>query len=204
VSQVSPVSTTPLPQQGTIGALTHAAVQVPALVSVEVVHALGAVQLVGQAPVWPAAMAVSQVSPVSTTPLPQQLATPVVHVVIGQSASVALVQPAGQQPSLVVPLQVVIGVFTHLAEQSAALPVRAEVVQVSGAVQLVGQAPVCPAGIALSQFSPGSTTPLPQQLATPVVHVVGAPHVTSTDSESVQLTLLTVMVNVFVPVVAHR
>ena len=67
MSQVSPVSTTPLPQQGTIGVFVHLDVQVAALPDrVDVVHLLGAVQLVGQV------LGGSQVSPVSTMPLPQQ------------------------------------------------------------------------------------------------------------------------------------
>jgi hypothetical protein len=57
-----------------------------------------------------------------------------------QSASVVLLHVDGQQPSLVVPLQVVIGVFTHLAVQ---VPAFCSVAGLQGSVvvQLVGQAP---------------------------------------------------------------
>ena len=48
-------------------------------------------QLVGQAPGRRAAIPMSQVSPVSTVPLPHT---------IGQSLSTARVAPGGQQPSL--------------------------------------------------------------------------------------------------------
>src|SRR5262245_1662195 len=93
VSQVSPASTAPLPQTAgqspsllllqpgaqqpsplrhmVTGAVVHVAVQVPALFSVSVVQLLPSLQLVGQAPGWPVAMPVSQVSLESPTPLPQ-------------------------------------------------------------------------------------------------------------------------------------
>ena len=58
-------------------------------VSVSVVQALPSSQLVGQAPV-PDKIPLSQVSPDSTTPLPQ---TGV------QSVSLVALQPEGQQPS---------------------------------------------------------------------------------------------------------
>ena len=58
-------------QQFAIAVSTHLAMQVPAFCNVEVVQASGAVQLVGQAPVCSAAIAVSQVSPVPTLLSPQ-------------------------------------------------------------------------------------------------------------------------------------
>jgi hypothetical protein len=102
-------------------------------------------QLVGQAPGWPAAMAVSQSSPASTMPLPQ--AGP------AQSGSVAEVQPEGQQPSP--GEQVVMVVWVQWAVQVAALPSSVSVVQALPSLQLVGQV----AGG--SQVSPVSSTPLP-------------------------------------------
>ena len=69
-------------------------------------------------------------------------------------------QPVGQQPSLAA-LQAVMGVATQAAEQSSLLPVSAVCRQAdSEGGQLVGQAPLPVA--ALSQVSPGSTTPSPQ------------------------------------------
>ena len=106
-SQVSPVSTTPLPQlaeqstslvelhpagqqpspevQVVMGLWLQATLQFAALpVSWSSVHALPSSQLAGQE------LGGSQVSPESTTPLPQ---------LAEQSVSLALVQPVGQQPS---------------------------------------------------------------------------------------------------------
>jgi hypothetical protein len=133
--------------------MTHFAWQVPAFCSWAVWQASGAVQLVGQAPGWPAAILVSQVSlqALSTTPFPQLQV---------QSTSLVLLHPAGQQPSLVM-LQAVIAVCVQFAVHvppftSAALS------QALVFVQLVGQAPV-PEAIAVSQLSPVSKRPLPQQ-----------------------------------------
>src|SRR5262249_38714178 len=70
---------------------THPAVQVPPFTRSNKMHPLG-VQLVGQLP----AMPVSQVSPGSSTPLPHTGT---------QSASLTLVQPGAQHPSLLAPLQ---------------------------------------------------------------------------------------------------
>jgi hypothetical protein len=126
-SHCSPASMTPLPQQGTIGVNVHLAEQAAAVPErTSVVHTLLSLQLAGQAPV-PEVIALSQFSPASTMPLPQQG---------------------------------VIVVTTHLAVQ--AVPESVEVWQASAAVQLVGQAPA-PEVIAVSQFSPESTVPLPQQ-----------------------------------------
>ena len=124
VSQSSPDSTTPLPHTGwqsgsllalpaggqqpsagptaVIGVCEQVALQVPAESSVSVVHELLSLQsaIVGHLPA-PLVMPVSQVSPASTTPLPQ---------VEEQSTSVLWLQPEAQQPSLVAPEQVVIWV----------------------------------------------------------------------------------------------
>jgi hypothetical protein len=70
-----------------------------------------------------------------------------------QSASVAPVQPAGQQPSLVIE-QVETGLVVHSAVQAKALPISVSVVQALPSLQLAGQLP--------SHFSPASTTLLPQ------------------------------------------
>src|SRR6266571_854206 len=93
----------------------------------------------------------SQVSPCSTTPLPQTRA---------QSLSVSLFAPGGQQPS---PSWVlVIGSWLQVA-----LHVPAErtesVVQASASLQssAVGHAPGWPAGMRVSQVSGGVTTPSP-------------------------------------------
>jgi hypothetical protein len=59
----------------------------------------------------------SHVSPGSIFPLPH---------LVAQSASLAVVHPAGQHPSA--PPQAVIGVNTHSTSHVAALPVRASVV----------------------------------------------------------------------------
>ncbi len=79
-------------------------------------------------------------------------------------------QPAGQQPSLAA-LQATMGVVAQAAEQSSLLPVSAVWRQADNdGGQLVGQAPLPVA--ALSQVSPGSTTPSPQ-LAWQSVSVAG-------------------------------
>jgi len=160
-SQVSPGSTTPLPQgAGSAGqslsvlgpqiersqqaspfeqvvflTLVQAALQVAALpVSVSVVQALLSLQVVGQLP--------SQVSPGSTTPLPQLGA---------QSVSPGREQPEGQHWS---PLeQAVTDACVHCTLQVVGLPVRLSVVQALLSSQVAGQLP--------SQVSPGSTRPSP-------------------------------------------
>ena len=95
-------------------------------------------QLVGQSP--------SQISPVSTVPLPQ-LGT--------QSASLTWVQVLGQQRSPATQA-VWTALFTHRASQVAALPERTRSWQPIGS-HLETQLP--------SHRSPGSTTPLPQLAA---------------------------------------
>lgn len=71
-------------------------------------------QVRSQAPGWPAVIARSQRSLVSTTPSPQ---------IAGQSLSSTAVHPGGQQRSP--PTQAVIGVATHAALQKSDRPVRA-------------------------------------------------------------------------------
>lgn len=68
----------------------HSAWQVPAETSESAVHELLSSQAVGHAPAMPVAIAESQVSPGSMTPLPHDAE---------QSVSVRLFAPAGQQPS---------------------------------------------------------------------------------------------------------
>jgi hypothetical protein len=163
-SQVSPDSTAPLPHLGLQSLSTlalHAAGQQPspavhAVCTVSSTHWAWQVPPLTRRRCWqPMAgqdvgqlVSGSQVSPQldSTWPLPQvQL----------QSLSFAVVQPDGQQPSP--DAQVVCGPSsTHLAVQSAAVPVSLRFVQPMGA-QLVGQ---LPGG---SQLSPASTTPLPHE-----------------------------------------
>src|SRR5262245_35138016 len=105
-------------------------------------------------------MPVSQVSPASTAPLPQTA---------GQSPSLLLVQPGGQQPS---PLRhMVTGTVVHVAVQVPAL-FSVSVVQLSKSLQLVGQAPGRPAAMPVSQVSPESTVPLPQAIIVVVVVLV--------------------------------
>jgi hypothetical protein len=110
-------------------------------------HSLG----VGQAPGWPAAMAVSHVSPAWMTPSPQ---------LAEQSGSVDLVAPDGQQPSAR-PISVIGGCAQEAVQ---ALPLGLSLVQATRSSQLGGgQAPWSPARMATSQVSPGSTRPLPQR-----------------------------------------
>jgi hypothetical protein len=128
-SQVSPSSTTPLPQlgeqsvsllllhpagqqsspeaQSTTGVRLQATLQFTALPVIRsVVHALASSQSVGQEPEG------SQVSPGSTTPLPQ----------LGeQSVSLLLLHPAGQHASP--EAQSTSGVWLQATLQLAALPV---------------------------------------------------------------------------------
>jgi hypothetical protein len=126
-SQVSPRSTTPLPQLGAqslsllalqpdgqqpsllaqavcMPAFTHATLHIAAVpVRLRSWQPIAG-QVVGQLP--------SQVSPLSTMPLPQRTA---------QSASVVLLQVLGQQASPAVHAVVTV-VFTQCASQLAALP----------------------------------------------------------------------------------
>src|SRR5262245_31003372 len=77
------------------------------------VQALASSQERGQAPGKPAVIARSQLSLLPTTPSPQMPA---------QSESVAIVQPAGQQPSPFA--QAVIGIATQWALQVSTRPCR--------------------------------------------------------------------------------
>jgi hypothetical protein len=88
---LQPAGQQPSPEvQFVILAWVHAAVQVAAEpVSESTVQAFPSSQLVAHAPA-PEAIPLSQVSPDSTTPLPQTAL---------QSESLLLLQPAGQQPS---------------------------------------------------------------------------------------------------------
>src|SRR5262249_29765744 len=148
-SHPSPDSTTPLPQTGrqslssvalapggqqpspfvgaTIGGNVHAALHVPPLTSVSVVHTMPSLHEVGQLPA-PLAMAVSHGSPLSTPPSPQP---------VGQSESVAWFAPVGQQPSPAV--VAVIVACAHACAQS--VPDTESVVHATPSSQLaaVGQ-----------------------------------------------------------------
>lgn len=171
-SHCSPASTTPSPQigeqsgslaavqpsgqqespptQAVMGLTTQAALQVAGSPrTLEVAHepVAGQVPVFGQDP----STASSQVSTGgSTTPLPQTAA---------QSASTASVPPGGQQPS-----PATNAVTARCWQFAAHVPAETSrsVVQGSPSSQLVGQAPGVPAGIAVSQASPGWTAPSPQ------------------------------------------
>jgi len=168
-SHDSPGSITPLPQvglqfgslfelqpagqqaslgpQAVIGSCWQRAVQLAALpCMLSRVQALPSSQLVGHDEGG------SQVSPISTTPFPQ---------VALQLGSLVALQPDGQQPSS--GPQAVMSRYMQRAVQFSTLPTRACVVHGLPSSQLVGQAPARPAGMALSQASPGSTTPLPHE-----------------------------------------
>jgi hypothetical protein len=161
-SQVSPSSTTPLPQIGeqsgsllalhpagqqpspdmqvAIVLLLQTTLQLAALpVKASVVQAFPSLQLAGQD------AGGSQVSPVSTMLLPQTGE---------QSESLFELHPAGQQPSP--DAQLVIAVWRHATLQLAAFPVIWSSVQALVSLQLLGHVE------AGSQTSPGSIMPLPQ------------------------------------------
>src|SRR5262245_57925245 len=90
----------------------------------------------------------------STMPLPHAFA---------QSSSAALVAPGGQQPSLSLPDCMTIGERTHTAAQVPAdisVPIAQAVPEVQS--DAPGQVPGMPRAIAVSQVSPGSTTPFLQ------------------------------------------
>lgn len=158
-SHVSPGSMTPLPQtagqslsssavqperqqpsplvQVVMAVVEHTLVQLALLpLKVSRVQALPSLHEVGQLP--------SQVSPVSTTRLPQTG---------WQSRSLFALQPLGQHPSP--PVHVVIAEKEQARVQLALLPIRVSRVQARPSLHEVGQ---LPGG---SQVSPGSTTLLP-------------------------------------------
>src|SRR5262252_527626 len=131
--------------------------QVPAEISCAFMHGMLVQSLsVGQAPGFPAGMAVSQVSKGSTVPFPH---------VDGQSSSCMAefgseVAPFGQHPSRGPPI-VRISLCPHAALQP--LPVSESVVQATWSSHDWGQAPGLPGAIAVSHDSPMSMTPLPQK-----------------------------------------
>ena len=160
-SQVSPASTTPLPHFGVqsesllalhpagqqpspdtqvvMAVWLHATLQLALLPVIRsMVQALPSSQVVGQVDFG------SQVSPPSTTPLPQ---------VTEQSESLLALHPVGQQPSP--PIQAVMAVWVQATLQVALPPVIWSVVQALLSLQEVGQEDFG------SQVSPFSTTPLP-------------------------------------------
>ena len=77
-----------------------------------------------------------------------------------QSPSLAPEHPGGQQPSPA--MQAVTGWWTQVRVQPSAEPEATSTVQALASSQVLRQAPWWPAVIARSQFSPSSTTPLPQ------------------------------------------
>ena len=136
-----------------MGTCAQIASQVPAEISASLVHgswSFAHASADGQAPGAPAAIAVSQVSPTSTAPLPH---------VAGQSASSALVAPLGQHLSPAT--RAVISWYTQRSWQP--WPTGVSVVHAMPSSQVgLGQAPGAPAAIAVSQVSPTSMRPLPQ------------------------------------------
>lgn len=161
-SQVSPDSTTPLPQVGEqspsvvasqppgqhpsppVQAVTalceQARLHVAALPEVtSVVQAIPSSQVDGQDEGG------SQVSPASTTPFPQ---------LSEQSPSVVLSHPSGQHPSP--SAQASMAVTSHETSQVLGSPVRTSVVHATPSSQVAGQEP------GGSQVSPAPTTPSPQ------------------------------------------
>src|SRR5450432_2152838 len=109
----------------------------------------------GQAPGAPGAMPRSQSSPGSTVPSPQ---------VGEQSRSVERVAPAGQHPSYAFAFGVgtVISSWAQTRVQSD--PFDVSCVHATPSSQSAGgQAPGSARAMAVSQVSPGSTTPLPQR-----------------------------------------
>ena len=111
-------------------------------VFVSPVQELPSLQSAGQSP--------SQVSPASVVPLPQ---------LIEQSLSVVESQPAGQQPSA--PAQTSMEVWVQAARQVPSPP-RTSLVQTLPSWHSVGQALRSPTGAAVSQVSPASRVPFPQ------------------------------------------
>jgi hypothetical protein len=149
-SAVQPAGQQPSPPtQAVIGVAAQLAEQVAAEPrGVTLVQDPAAGQLVGQEP-SPAASSQASTGG-STTPLPQ---------IGAQSGSVVKLAPGGQQPS---PARAAVTPgCAQVAEQVPADSSRSSV-QGSPSAQPDGQAPTIPAGIAMSQASPGCTTPSPQ------------------------------------------
>jgi hypothetical protein len=139
---VAPVGQHPSPLVGVVMAVKrHTAVHVPALASMSLVQAIPSEHVEGQLPV-PDAIAVSHVSGAVRTPSPQTR---------GQSLSVPIVAPDGQQPSPFAGAE--IGVEVHAAAHVPP-PVSVSRVHAMPSLQALGQRPGIPAGIAVSQFSP--------------------------------------------------
>jgi hypothetical protein len=155
---VAPAGQQPSPFAGAVMVVcVHIAVHaVPA--SASVVQAAPSLHLaaVGHAPV-PVAIAVSQVSPVSTMLLPH---------ITEQSESVADVAPVGQQPSP--GAAAVMLPCTQCVSQL--VPATVSVVHAMPSSQLVGHAPV-PVVIAVSHISAPVTAPSPHS----TVHVAEQP-----------------------------
>jgi hypothetical protein len=146
---VAPGGQHPSPAIGVvIGVNEHVALQVVGMTSASVVQAIVSLHAVGHAPGMPAAMPVSHASVPERTPSP--------HVAV-QSLSVAMVAPAGQQPSPFI--GIVIGVNAHVAVHVPPFMSESDVHAIMS-LHAVGHAPGMPAAIAVSQVSPASTIPL--------------------------------------------
>ena len=155
VRRFAPFGQHPSPETlAVIGVCAHVVPQ-PEPVRTSRVHGSPSSHEAGQPPVAVAGNPGSQRSEPSSLPSPQAA---------GQSSSTACQAPAGQQPSSVEPDCVVTGTWVQTAshvpaETSASFVHGSRASQVSGEA---GQAPGCPASIAVSQVSPTSTMPSPQ------------------------------------------
>ena len=158
VREVDPGGQQPslVPGLGRMAVLRHLRVQaVPVRESLVQTSLSSQLARVGHFP-GPVRMAGSHSSPASSSPLPQ---------ITGQSLSTRAVAPGGQQPSPL--MAAVMGTWTQAVVHWA--PVMVSTVQALPSLQVVGQAPGLPAGILVSQVSPASMTPLPQQLTCPAM-----------------------------------
>src|SRR4051812_3571871 len=145
----APLGQQPSPFIGcVIGWNEQLAVQVLPLISRSRVQTFVSAHVVGHLPA-PVVIAVSHVSPLSTTPLPQPA---------WQSLSFAVVAFGGQQPSLFAGC--VIGVVVQCAWQLLPL-ISVSAVHATPSLQAAGHAPL-PAVMPVSHSSPASSTPLPQ------------------------------------------
>lgn len=137
--------------QAVMGTWAQARVQLSTLPrATSSVQASPSAHVAGHHPGLPAVRRRSQVSPGSTTPLPQRGR---------QSASVSASQPSGQQPSLAAPLHAAMVWRTQVCPHDDPSPAL-KVAQVSGAGHGAGQASEVMPGSQVSHG--GSTTPLPQ------------------------------------------